>query len=74
MEAFLHREYRYLTVPQYTFGGSVKYAFLLPSIAVKPHVSLSVNHRQAGSASTEQERFSMGDSHTQVTLAIGSGF
>lgn len=74
MEAFLHREYRYLTVPQYTFGGSVKYAFLLPSIAVKPHVSLSVNHRQAGSASTEQERFSMGDSHTQVTLAIGCGF
>ena len=47
MEAYLHREYQYLTAPRYTLTGSVKYAFIFPNTRMKTWVQLTASHTKA---------------------------
>lgn len=70
MDAYLWREYQWLTAPQYAVGGTVKYSFLLPSLQMKPHVSLSLHHRKANHVFD----YSQGRDCTQVTIAVGCTF
>ena len=68
--AFLYREYQYLVAPQYTLGARVKYAFIFPCTRLKTHARLGIDYRKA----TETYDYSLGDQHTQLSLAIGCTF
>lgn len=46
MEAFLYREYLYLTAPQYTISGGAKYSFRLPNTNLSTYVSIDVSHHK----------------------------
>ncbi len=70
MEAFLYREYQYLTAAQLMVGGSVKYAFMFPGTKLKTHASLSISHRKAN----ETNDYSEGQRHTELSVAIGCTF
>lgn len=70
MDAWLWREYQYLTAPQYRLGGSVGYAFLFPKTRLKTHVRLSATHRKAN----QTYEYSQGKDHTQVVVAMGCTF
>ena len=70
MEAFLYREYQYLTATQYRLGAGVKYAFLFPGTQLKTHVRVSADYRTA----TEACAYSRGSSHTALTVAMGCTF
>ncbi len=67
MEAFLYREYRYLTSPQLMIGGGVKYAFIFPGTKLKTHASLHIHHRKAN----ETNDYCDGKRHTELSVAIG---
>ena len=69
-EAFLYREYQYLIAPQYTLGARVKYAFIFPGTRLKTHARLGMDYRKA----TETYDYSLGDQHTQLSLALGCTF
>lgn len=67
MDAFLYREYRYLTAKQYHVGGSAQYAFVFPNTRLKTHVRLGLDY-----CTTNQENaFTQGNDHAQMVLAIG---
>ena len=70
MDAFLWREYQYLVAPQYTLGARVKYAFIFPGTRLKTHARLGIDYRKA----TETYDYSLGDQHTQLSLALGCTF
>ena len=70
MEAFLMREYRFLTAPQYKIGASIQYAFLLPGTRLKTHIGGQVEYRKAN----ESNAYCLGDSHTRLSLSIGCLF
>jgi hypothetical protein len=70
MDAFLYREYQYLVAPQYTLGAHVKYAFIFPGTRLKTHARLGIDYRKA----TETYDYSLGDQHTQLSLALGCTF
>ncbi len=70
MEAMLMQEYRYLTAPQYHLGGSVKYAFIMPSTRLKTHLRLSIDHRKANATND----YCLGDDHLQLSVAAGCTF
>lgn len=70
MEAYLYREYRYLTAAQYSIAGSIKYAFLLTGTAIRPHVALSLSHRKAN----ETNAYSLGCDRIYARLAVGCSF
>ena len=70
MDAWLYREYQYLTAAQYSIGGSVKYTFILPGIRLKPHARLAIDHRKAN----ETSPYSNGCRHTAVTATVGCEF
>ena len=70
MEAWLMREYQYLVAPQYSIGGALKYAFVMPKTRLKTHVRLSLSHRKANNSYA----YSNGSDHTQATIAIGCTF
>ena len=70
MDAFLWREYQYLTAPQYSIGGSVQYAFLLPGTRVKTYARFSGSHRKANAT----YQYSTGCDRTYLSLAIGCSF
>ena len=70
MEAFLYREYLYLTAPQYTFGGGVGYAFHFPATRMKTYVNLDAVHHKAN----VRNAFLAGRDNTGVTLTIGCAF
>ncbi len=70
MEAFLYREYLWLTAPQYRVGGSVGYAFPMPGTRLNTYVRLSVDHRKAN----ETNQYSNGKDHTQMAVAVGCTF
>ena len=70
MEAFLWREYQYLTAAQYTIGGSVKYAFRFPGTQLKTHAALSATHRKAN----QTFDYSTGRDRTLLAVAIGCTF
>ena len=70
MEAFLYREYLYLTAPQYTFGGGVGYAFHFPATRMKTYINLDAVHHKAN----VRNAFLAGRDNTGVTLTIGCAF
>ena len=70
MEAFLYREYQYLTVPQYQLGAAVKYAFIMPKTRLKMHAKISGDYRKA----TETYAYSTGNHHLSTAIAIGCTF
>ncbi len=70
MDAFLYREYQYLTAAQYRVGAGIKYAFRFPGTALKTHARISADYRKA----TETYPYSRGTSHTLLTAAIGCTF
>ena len=70
MEAFLLREYRYLTAAQYGVGGSVKYAFRFPGTRLKTHARVLVDYR----TTSEENPYTQGNGHVQAGLAIGCTF
>lgn len=70
MEAYLMREYQYLTAPQWAINAAAKYAFCPKGLPLKAHVSLAATHRKA----TETYEYSTGSHRTEMTLAVGCTF
>jgi len=70
VNAYLYREYQYLTASQYSVGGNVKYSFIMPATRMKTFVMLGVNHRKAN----ETYDFSQGRDHTTLCCSIGCLF
>ena len=70
MQAYLYREYQYLTAAQYSVGGQVKYAFIIPNTRVKAHARLSLSHRKAN----EKTALYSGNDRTTACFAIGCSF
>jgi hypothetical protein len=67
MDAFLYREYRYLTAKQYLVGGSTQYAFVFPNTRLKTHMRLGLDYR----TTNEGNAFTQGNNHMRVALAVG---
>ena len=70
MEAFLYREYQYLTAPQYGIGGSVKYSFVFPGTQLVTYAKASADYRKAN----EEYEYSKGKDHVSLSLSIGCTF
>lgn len=70
MDAYLYREYQWLTAAQYHIGGQLKYAFIWPNTKLKMHALLNIDHHKAN----ESTNYSNGCRHTIVTAAIGCEF
>ena len=70
MEAWLWQEYQYLTAPQYTVGGNVRYDFIVPGTRLKAHAALNIQHRKANNIYYEEN----GKDHTQMAIAVGCTF
>ena len=70
METFLNQEYRYFTAPQYTIGAGVKYAFVFPNTRLKTHARIGFSHR----TTNEHNDYTIGNRHTQFTVAVGCTF
>ncbi len=70
MEAMLMQEYRYLTAPQYSMGGSVKYAFIMPNTKLKTHVRLAIDHYKANGTN----EYCTGNDRIALSAAIGCTF
>ena len=70
MEAFLYREYRYFTAPQYHLGTSVQYAFLMPGTHLNTHIRGQIDHHKAN----ESNDYCPGNDRTRLTLAVGCTF
>ncbi len=50
MDTWLYREYRWLTSPQYTIGGSAKYTFRFPATRMATYVGADIKHRKANAS------------------------
>lgn len=70
MDAYLWREYQWLTAPQFCIGGSVKYTFILPTTRLKTFAKISLAHRKANEAND----YSLGRNHSTGTLTLGCEF
>ncbi len=70
MEAWLYREYRWLTAAQYTVGGSVKYTFVIPSARTATYVRAGFSHRKA----KESCAYCAGRDRLSLNLAVGCTF
>ncbi len=70
MEAYMWREYLWLTAPQYAIGGAVRYSFMLPVAGLKTYVQASTNHRKANC----HNDFLEGRDRTTLCLALGCEF
>lgn len=70
MDAYLYREYQWLTASQFCIGGQAKYAFIFPNSNIKTFARLAINHHK----SNESYEYSNGQNRTQATLAIGCEF
>ena len=70
MDAFLYREYRYLTAPQYRLGAHVQYAFLMPGTRLKTHVRGDVAYHKAN----VDNDYCPGNDRTRLTLTLGCTF
>lgn len=71
MEAYLWREYQWLTAAQYQIGGTVKYAFKLKSLpSVLPYVKATLSHRKAN----QTFEYSNGRDRTTAAIALGCTF
>ncbi len=70
MDAYLWREYQWLTAAQYHLGGSVAYSFIMPRTGVRTFLRLSIAHRKAN----ETTDHSMGCDNTSISAALGCTF
>ena len=70
MDAFMYREYKYLTAPQYALNMGVKYAFVPPSTRMKTYIALDFSHRHA----YDDNVFLVGKNHTVGRLTVGCTF
>lgn len=70
MEAYLWREYQWLTAAQYAVGGSLKYSFLLPAAHLKTYIRADLHHRKCNNPN----EYAVGRDRTTATLAIGCDF
>lgn len=70
MDAYLWREYIWLTAAQYHIGGSAAYSFIMPGPKLRTFVRLSLSHRKANEGSV----YSQGCDFTSGSLAVGCTF
>ena len=70
MDAYLWREYTWLTAAQYHVGGSVAYSFIMPRTHLRTFIRLSLSHRKAN----ETSEYSLGRDFTTGSLTIGCAF
>jgi len=70
MEAYLWREYRWLTAAQYEVGAALRYAFILPGTRMKLHAEAAASHRKAN----ENFELCLGRDRTTATMSIGATF
>ena len=70
MDTYLYKEYQWITSPQFTIGGQLKYAFLFPRTNLRTHARVSVNHRKA----TKDYDYSEGSHSTSYAIAVGCCF
>ena len=70
MDAWLYREYQWLTAAQYTVGGRVRYSFVIPHVAIASFAEVRARHRKAN----ETNEWSAGRDHTTVSVALGCRF
>lgn len=74
MEAFLYREYQYLTALQFTIGGSVKYAFVFPATRLKTYAKVAADYRKANNLNDNINANLIGNDHVQIALTLGCDF
>lgn len=70
MEAFLYREYYYLTAPQYTIDGGARYSFVFPGTRMKTYADFAVSHKKAN----VHDEWLKGRDHLTFTLTLGCTF
>ena len=70
MTAFLHREYQWLTAPQYAVDAMAKYAFIFPKTRMKTYAKAGICYRRT----SESDEYLEGKSHTTLSFAIGCTF
>ena len=70
MTAFLHREYQWLTAPQYAIDAMAKYAFIFPKTRMKTYAKAGICYRRT----SESDEYLEGKSHTTLSFAIGCTF
>ena len=70
MDAFLWREYEWLTSPQYSIRADGKYAFIFPDTKLNTYIRMGITHRHTNSSNI----LLYGKNHTQVTIALGCTF
>lgn len=69
MEAYLYQEYEYLTAPQWSLGGFLRYAHTIPSTQVAAYLKTSANYRKVNGIHNY-----IGRDHTLLTLSLGCQF
>ncbi|MBQ9357520.1 MAG: hypothetical protein IJT98_09575 [Prevotella sp.] len=70
MDAYLWREYLWLTANQYTVGGTAKYCFSIPKARLTPYVKASLHHHKAN----VHNEYLAGRDRTTAAIAIGCEF
>ena len=70
MTAFLHREYQWLTAPQYAVNAAVKYAFILPETSIKAFAKTGFHYL----GTSKDDEYLEGHSHVTISFAIGCTF
>lgn len=70
MDAYLYREYQWLTASQFGVGSTVEYHFMMPGTQLNTHAGISIHHRQAN----EHDCYTLGRHHTKVALTLGCAF
>ncbi len=70
MDAFLWREYQWLTAAQYEIGGSVKYSFVPSFATIRTFIRADISHRKANNTND----YSQGCDRTTATLSVGCNF
>lgn len=70
MEAFLYREYYFLTAPQYTVDGGLRYSFIFPGTQIKTYADISANNTKANI----HNEWLVGRDRTNICLTLGCLF
>ena len=72
MEAWLYREYEYLTAAQHQLSLGAKYSFIIPTTAFPAYVAVNIGHRKAHRP--DHREFLSGTDHTLLRLSVGTVF
>ena len=70
MDTWLYREHQWLTAPQYTIGGSMRYSFRFPATRMATYLGVNVKYHQVNAPNA----YSNGRDHTQATFFLGYTF